>query len=814
MIKNLLLLLLLIAPLNEAIAVSAFPGAVGGGAASAGGRLGVVMQVTNLNDSGAGSLRACVETTGARTCVFTIGGTIHLLTPLAISAGRDFLTIAGQTAPGGGIQLESANVNSELIDINAHDIIIRYIRLRKGYAATANGWGGANIKASGSTNIMFDHLSLAWSMYDSLGLWSTGTLSSVTVQNSIIAEGLATNISTVTQIGASTSTNAALVTNVDFYHNFISGMDYMAPFFGGLTGREVNDITYNSRSHVTQIYGGTNYDGIANVKKLGPMSPTSTTGLACAQAPTNPAVYNVRNYNAQGNGSTDDTDAIQAAINAVPAGGTVYIPDGTYMIEAVNKHLDLKSNMTLSMSSGAILKAMPYSGGAAAILLLDRISNVNVIGGTLDGNRDGHIPPNCGSLGTPTYCGEAGMGISSYDSSNLYYERVISKNNHGDGFYAGGYSATPPTNINLCYVTSDNNRRQGMSVISVNGMIISHSIFKNTIGTAPQAGIDLEPNTGNTVRNVQILDSVFTGNNNQGIVLYQTSTSTVTNNTIMRNVVSTNRDTGIYSVNSSYATITNNTIQNNPEGVNLDSGSTHITLTNNIISQNRNGNNILNYGSGNTISNNDTTAAFIPVPDPITPPSGTTPIYEYEALANTGTSEAPTGNPSIYLTGNMGWNQTSPAGDQWAMARQVASVNGSVVGQIPVAWQRATPLTAEAYIISPESALTLATNALPIVGAYQKLNCDGSWAVNRDSVDTRLINEYSAGTGISAPPANETAVGGYPTLAAGTACSDKDADGMPDIWEETRGYNPNNPLNRNKVAANGYTYLENYLNGQ
>src|SRR5262245_26350722 len=93
------LIALVLATAQSAQALDTFPGASGAGRATSGGRGGAVFIVTNKADNGTGSLRACMESTGARTCVFRTSGTIQLATPIVVKNGA--LTVAGQTSPGG-----------------------------------------------------------------------------------------------------------------------------------------------------------------------------------------------------------------------------------------------------------------------------------------------------------------------------------------------------------------------------------------------------------------------------------------------------------------------------------------------------------------------------------------------------------------------------------------------------------------------------------------------------------------------------------------------------------------------------------------
>jgi len=163
----------------------AFPGAEGYGRFARGGRGGLVLEVTNLNDSGPGSYRAAVEASGPRTVVFRVSGLIRLLSPCTI--GNGYLTVAGQTAPGDGICLAnySAGISS------CSDVIMRFVRCRVGdYSQEAmDGMGLGN-----STYSIIDHCSIGWSIDEGTSSRQSGAVGSesamTTFQRNIISEPL------------------------------------------------------------------------------------------------------------------------------------------------------------------------------------------------------------------------------------------------------------------------------------------------------------------------------------------------------------------------------------------------------------------------------------------------------------------------------------------------------------------------------------------------------------------------------------------------------------------------------------------------
>lgn len=248
----------------------------------------------------------------------------------------------------------------------------------------------------------------------------------------------------------------------------------------------------------------------ATILVLGPHSALAAepAGKGCAPPPKTSVVVNVRERGAKGNGKADDTSALQAAIDeAAVKGGTVLVPNGRYMVDATRQpRLSLKSNVTLRLAPGAVLQVIPTEVPVYSLLTIKGAKNVTIEGGTLEGDRDKH-------KGTT---GEWGMGVRiGPDAENVTISGVTARKLWGDGFYVAG-----ARNVVFCAVVADFNRRQGLSVIAADGLQVVGSVFKNTRGTRPSAGIDLEPNNATEkIRNIRIESSKFLANAGPGILI-------------------------------------------------------------------------------------------------------------------------------------------------------------------------------------------------------------------------------------------------------------------------------------------------------
>lgn len=240
--------------MNAQTSLPAFPGAQGYGALARGGRGGRVIEVVNLDDSGPGSLRAAVNASGPRIVVFRVGGTIELQDDLVISGeSQAYLTIAGQTAPGGGILLK--NYGIWLVD--THDIVIRYLRVRMGYQGTGGDQHGILVygsSGSASYDVVVDHLSTAWILDDNTAY---GNVWDVTFQWSLFGE--ASSRGRDGPLGATDCSNvssgqggcgfmwgpADKVDRLSLHHNLIIHNYYRNPQIGGAQSQVINNVIYN-----------------------------------------------------------------------------------------------------------------------------------------------------------------------------------------------------------------------------------------------------------------------------------------------------------------------------------------------------------------------------------------------------------------------------------------------------------------------------------------------------------------------------------------------------------------------------------------
>jgi pectate lyase len=182
-----------LAPVAPAAALLVgFLGAEGFGRLATGGRGGDVYRVTNLNDTGAGSLRNGIVTApaGGRTIVFEVAGQINLASRLLID-NKSKLTIAGQTAPAGGITL----AHQELTIEDSNNIVLQHLRIRPGdkFPAThapnpSPTYNPDAIGVLGSSNVIIDHVTASWGVDETISVTSNSDL--VTVQWSTMTQGL------------------------------------------------------------------------------------------------------------------------------------------------------------------------------------------------------------------------------------------------------------------------------------------------------------------------------------------------------------------------------------------------------------------------------------------------------------------------------------------------------------------------------------------------------------------------------------------------------------------------------------------------
>jgi hypothetical protein len=254
-----------------------------------GGIGGTVVRVTTLAPTGAGSLREALDLEGPRIIVFEVGGIIDLARARLV-IDEPFVTIAGQTAPSPGITLIRGGLT-----VRTHDVRIEHLRLRMGDAGAAAGEGfepDATTDGAAATDIVFDHVSVAWGVDENLSVSGPrfdgpqGTSRAVTIKNSIIAEGLNESVHEKGAHSMGTlihdyCSDVAVIGNL-YAHN-----DERNPWFKGFaTGVIVNNVVYDPGTWAMRlgavlnewVDSGITPDGprvsiVSNVMRHGPSTP-------------------------------------------------------------------------------------------------------------------------------------------------------------------------------------------------------------------------------------------------------------------------------------------------------------------------------------------------------------------------------------------------------------------------------------------------------------------------------------------------------------------------------------------------------------
>ncbi|MEM1001823.1 MAG: hypothetical protein AAGH46_04155, partial [Bacteroidota bacterium] len=226
---------------DKATELKAFPTAYGAGAFTTGGRGGQVIHVTNLNDSGEGSLRAALATTGPRIIVFDVSGVIALSSRIYME-GDNYgnVTLAGQTAPRGGVTITGGRIWWS----NSENIVIRYLKFRNGNQSD----NGDCITIERSSSVVVDHCSFSYARDEALDV--SGDASppneNITLQNNLFGE-----CKTAMIVG---SNNNAGYGGVSVLRNATANVGWRFPKAGGAVELDViNNVHHNWRARTIRM---------------------------------------------------------------------------------------------------------------------------------------------------------------------------------------------------------------------------------------------------------------------------------------------------------------------------------------------------------------------------------------------------------------------------------------------------------------------------------------------------------------------------------------------------------------------------------
>lgn len=198
----------------------------------------------------------------------------------------------------------------------------------------------------------------------------------------------------------------------------------------------------------------------------------------------------------------ENTDITSYVNQLIKQQKVVSIPAGTYKIDA-NKSIIPKNGSEIKLDPRTKLTVIPTKHGSYRVFQIKNVKNVKVSGGSLIGDKYTHL----GNVG------EWGMGIEIRDSQNISISNMNIDKMWGDAIYVGTTGKNATSNINLNNIKMNDNRRQGLTIVSVDTLNAKNIKATNTKGAKPSSGIDIEPNNGSVILKNIHLDQIQTMNN-------------------------------------------------------------------------------------------------------------------------------------------------------------------------------------------------------------------------------------------------------------------------------------------------------------
>jgi subtilisin-like proprotein convertase family protein len=775
----------IIAELDTNIVFPAFPGAEGAGADAVGGRFGNVYHVTSLADSGLGTLRDAVSVPD-RTIVFDLSGTIGLLSPLVIT--NSFLTIAGQTAPGGGIAVAGNMTTVQ----SAHDVIIRAVRFRSGgvvnvltnsFQGTAADYTNGQVVANSGWTVLSNQVSL---VTDSLNAYGGSNL--LALANGVISNTLPTVAGT-----AYTLTFA-----------------YRGPGIAGWWRAENNtndSINGNNPSSVSNITFTTgevdrafHYDGSTSLIAVPASSslPVSNLTLEAWVYPTDGStgrpIFDLGGpgqdspvqlwINTIG-GSSVNSGGLHAVIRNATSGAGYEIDDANPVV-VLNKwnHVVL----TATPSTGTLYCNGVQVGTTTATPLIPQSYADVDIGYRDAATGEAFVTAGRRFLGNIDEASIYNRPLSASEIKAIYTNGIAGK------FDWPVFSASPAQSLAEAQV-----RVNGQTPTTILGnntnWQVETIIFTATQSATPVVISGVEP--GMLLDSVSVVsaDDCLRLTNVSDVVVDHVSTSWSTNNLV--SVLDSTNVTVQWSIMAD--SLTNNL---HGYGSRLRYGNGALTFHHNLYADNYNAsprlgdnlqldfvNNVVyNWGLNAGFSTNETL-----LDDPLRFTNELNYVCNYLIAGSNSVMTniafwSGTTNTWIYQTNNFMDSNTN------------AILDGADTG-----WFMFT----NHYTPFQTPFPPLAVGIDEAYQAYERvLDFAGPAMDKRDTADTNIVSKVRTQTG-----ALVSSAGMLPALISALPYLDTDQDGLPDFWEITFGTDPFTPSNNNLASdGSGYTDLEEYDN--